>query len=63
MAEYGITYPVLLGNARIARLFNDLETIPQTFFLDREGRVVDSYEGLRGEPALDKAVQTLLSEQ
>ena len=62
LAEHGVTYPVLLGNARLARQFGGLDTLPHTVFLDRRGRVVANHSAVLGPKQLRKIVDILLAD-
>ncbi|MFZ1729660.1 MAG: TlpA disulfide reductase family protein [Bacteroidota bacterium] len=55
-----IQYPVLLGDAEIARDYGNIRSIPTTFIIDRKGKVVDSHVGAMTEEALVKAFEKLL---
>lgn len=61
LIEHGVTYPVLLGNAAVARSYGGLKSLPQTLFLDREGRIVASHGSLLKEADLRKLVESLLA--
>ena len=62
LAECGVQYPVLLGNARVARLYGGLKALPRTLFLDRSGRIVATHDAMLPEAHLRKVVESLLSE-
>ncbi len=62
VAQYEVNYPVLLGNAEVARDYGGLEVLPQTLFLDRRGRVVAKHNAILSPEHLHKIVRTLLSE-
>lgn len=62
LAERRIDYPVLLGNAAVARLYGGLKVLPHTLFLDREGCVVADYGAVLKEAQLRKILETLLAE-
>ena len=63
LAEYDVDYPVLLGNAKVARLYGGLETLPKTLFLDRKGRIVAVHEAILSKAHLRKIVELLLAEK
>jgi thiol-disulfide isomerase/thioredoxin len=63
LAEYDVDYPVLLGNAKVARLYGGLETLPKTLFLDRKGRIVAVHEAILSKAHLRKIVALLLAEK
>lgn len=63
LAQYSVKYPVLLGNARVARLYGGLDVLPRTLFLDRAGEVVAEHNAILGKDSLRKVVETLLAER
>ncbi|GAB4544098.1 MAG: hypothetical protein OHK0023_00340 [Anaerolineae bacterium] len=48
-----------LGSRSLVRRFQ-VEFIPYTVLLDKEGRIIEILEGLRSEAELDRAIQRLL---
>lgn len=54
--EYGITYPVLLDNSGVFRLY-EITGIPASFIINKEGRIVKRHLG-----APDNIMQELTSE-
>lgn len=59
---FEVDYPVLLGNAAVARQYSGLKTLPRTLFLDRDGRIVASHDAALSEAHLRKIAETLLAE-
>jgi len=56
----GLNYPVLIGNAEIAQAYGGVQSIPTTFLIDREGKIVTSAVGLRPKETWEQAIQGLL---
>ena len=56
----GITYPVALGNSKTARAFGGVFGIPQSFLVDRQGRIVKSYMGLVEPETIERDLAALL---
>ncbi len=44
--EMGVNYPVLLGTDKVSLAYGDVEYLPTTFYLDRQGRIVSKAAGL-----------------
>lgn len=60
---YRLPYPVLVGADRFAEPglpFAPIHTLPTTFVLSRDGRVVALWEGVLPRPALDAVVAAAL---
>lgn len=59
-ARIPIAYPVLIGSAEIAWRYN-VQTIPQTYIIDRNGKIVNSYVGMVSASALQAALEKALN--
>ena len=58
--EYGITYPLALGNQSVTRSYGGIRGIPTSFLVDREGKIVQKWVGMVNEQTLSSAVKALL---
>lgn len=58
--QHKINYPVVLGGADIAKAYGNVRSIPTTFIIDRDGKVVDSHVGAMSEDQLVKSFEKLL---
>ncbi len=56
----GITYPVLFGNADLARAYGGFRGIPTTFLFSRDGKLYRKYEGMRPREIFEKDILALL---
>ena len=45
MAEYNINYPIVKGDENVVYSFGGIQSIPTTFVLDREGKVIEKFQG------------------
>lgn len=45
--EYKINYPILIGNAQVAKDYGGITGIPTSFVLDRSGKIYKKYIGYR----------------
>jgi len=59
-AGQGINYPILVGNAAIARVYGGISGIPTTFVIDRNGKIVRRYEGYRPPAVFEKDAAAFL---
>jgi cytochrome c biogenesis protein CcmG/thiol:disulfide interchange protein DsbE len=55
-----VNYPILKGTEQVATLYGGLEGLPTTFFLDRDGKVVDQAFGLESESLMEDAIKKSL---
>ncbi|HEY6271442.1 MAG TPA: TlpA disulfide reductase family protein [Terriglobales bacterium] len=58
--KMGVNYPVLVGTDKVADLYGGIEGLPTTFFLDREGKVVDRVLGLEDESLIEASIKKSL---
>jgi cytochrome c biogenesis protein CcmG, thiol:disulfide interchange protein DsbE len=58
--EHGITYPIALASQQVVRDYGGINRLPESFLLDREGRVRHRVIGYFAEPALRAAVDKML---
>lgn len=58
--EYGINYPVVYSNNSVVQQYGGIRSIPTSFIIDREGKIVASYVGLYPESTYEKHIKELL---
>lgn len=57
--KQGINYQLVLGNDDVAKLYN-VEALPTTYIINREGRIVRSHVGLASKSAFEADIKPLL---
>jgi len=62
MEEMHITYPILMGNKRVAYLYGDVESLPLAFFVDRDRRVAAIHLGPASRNEFEKTIKILLDD-
>ncbi len=55
-----ITYPIVVGDASVARQWGRIQYIPTTFIVDKEGYIATSHTGLMSRAALVNSIAPLL---
>lgn len=60
VAERKINYQIVLGDDKTSDQYGDVEALPTTFMIDREGRIASVHVGLVGKDEFDNAIQKLL---
>ena len=60
IAERGVRYPILIGNSSVADLYGGVRFMPQSFFIDRDGKIVKISLGLAGKHDLEEALKSLM---
>ncbi len=59
--DMGVNYPVLLGKEAVGDLYGGVPALPQTFFISRDGKIVDKIIGLKGRSEIEDAVKKALN--
>ena len=62
LADHHITYPVAMASAPVVQAFGNVNLLPTSFLIDRQGRVRNQVQGVFTAIALDQAVKHLLDE-
>ncbi len=44
--DYGINYPILIGDPNVTQQYGGINSIPTSFVIDKEGYIVSYYQGL-----------------
>jgi len=58
--EYGINYPVVIGNDSVTQDYGGIRAIPTTFIIDKKGDIREKYIGYQSRATFEKAVKNLL---
>jgi peroxiredoxin len=58
--ERGVKYQVLLGDSATADAYGGVRFMPQTFFIDSDGKITKATTGLTGQKDLENGVKALL---
>ena len=61
--EMGMNYPVLLGKEAVGDAYGGVPALPETFFIGRDGKIVDRIIGLKGRSDIEDAIKKALSTQ
>lgn len=58
--DFGITYPILIGNEEIMKQFGGVQALPTSFLIGRDGRIREKLQGLYPEEQLEGMVAAAL---
>lgn len=61
VAEHDITYPILLADRGVVQDYGGVRALPESFLVDRDGRIRHRVIGYFAEPALRSAVGRMLA--
>lgn len=59
--EYGINYPILIGNEDVMKQYGGVQALPTSFLIGRDGRIRQKLQGLYPEDHLDGLVAAELA--
>ena len=57
---YGVNYSIFLDGQTIAAHYGGIQYLPQTFFLDRTGKIVNVTRGIQDKETLEEDIQRIL---
>jgi cytochrome c biogenesis protein CcmG/thiol:disulfide interchange protein DsbE len=60
VSQLGLTYPVLEGNDAVSKAYGNVELVPLTFIIDRQGNIVHKILGARSKAEFEKLIKPLL---
>jgi peroxiredoxin len=58
--QMGLTYPVLVGNDKVSKAYGNVEIVPTTIIIDRQGNIDKKILGTRTKEQFIKLIQPLL---
>jgi peroxiredoxin len=58
--RYGVKYPILMCNHKAAQAYGGLAELPESFFIDRHGRVVTEMTGADSKAAIEADIRKAL---
>jgi thiol-disulfide isomerase/thioredoxin len=57
----GVNYPVLIGKEAVGDAYGGVPALPESFFIGRDGKIVDKIIGLRGKGDIEDAIRKALN--
>ncbi len=59
--DMGVTYPILMGKERVGEEYGGVQFLPTTFYIDRNGKVVDRVFGLVSRREIEENIKKALA--
>jgi thiol-disulfide isomerase/thioredoxin len=56
----GVNYPILIGKESVGDVYGGVQFLPETFFIDRDGKVLDRIFGLKGRGEIEDDIKKIL---
>ncbi len=60
--DLGVNYPILVGKESVGDAYGGLPFLPATFYIGRDGKVVDKVFGLKGRGEIEEDIKRVLAE-
>jgi thiol-disulfide isomerase/thioredoxin len=61
--DMGMNYPVLIGKDSVGDEYGGVPALPESFFIGRDGKIVDRIIGLRGREDIEDSIKKALNTQ
>ena len=61
--EMGMNYPVLIGKEAVGDEYGGIPVMPESFYIGRDGMIVDKIFGLKGKGEVEEAIKKALKTQ
>ncbi len=61
--DMGVNYPVLLGKEAVGDEYGGVPALPESFFIGRDGKIVDKIIGLKGKGEIEDSIKKALETQ
>ncbi len=58
--KFNISYPVVLGNEHVAEQYGNIDAIPTTFIIDKNGKIVNRHIGYLKKEDFEKEIKSYL---
>jgi ribosomal protein L12E/L44/L45/RPP1/RPP2 len=60
-SEMGVNYPILLGTDQVSDDYGNVQYLPTSFYISRDGTIVDKMTGLLDRKDIEEAVKKTLN--
>ena len=61
-SKMGVNYPILIGKEAVGDAYGGVQFLPATFYIGRDGKVVDKVFGLKGRGEIEENIKKALAE-
>jgi thiol-disulfide isomerase/thioredoxin len=58
--DMGVNYPILIGKESVGQAYGGVPALPESFFISRDGKIVDKIIGLEGKADIEEAIKKTL---
>jgi hypothetical protein len=60
--DLGVNYPILVGEETVGNAFGGVQFLPSTFYIGRDGKVVDKVFGLKKRNEIEEDIKRALAQ-
>ena len=60
--DLGVNYPILVGKDAVGDAYGGVQFLPETFYIGRDGNVVDRVFGLKGKGEIEDDIKKALAQ-
>ena len=60
--EHGLSYQIIISNEQLEQAFGNILALPTSFLVDEQGKVVQSFIGMRSKEAFLEAIEPYLKQ-
>jgi thiol-disulfide isomerase/thioredoxin len=57
-----VNYPILIGKESVGDAYGGVQFLPETFYIDRNGKVIDKAFGLKGRGEIEDDIKKILAQ-
>ncbi|HEX3740439.1 MAG TPA: TlpA disulfide reductase family protein [Terriglobales bacterium] len=61
--KLGVNYPILVGKEEVGAEYGGIDYLPSTFYIGRDGKVIDHVFGLASRSEIESNIEKALSQQ
>ena len=61
--KMGVNYPIVIGKETVGDQYGGLPYLPSTFYIDRDGKVIERVFGLRSRSEIESNIQKAMGSQ
>ncbi len=59
--EMGVNYPILVGKEAVGQSYGGIPFMPETFYINRSGKIVDNAFGLKGKSEIEASMKKIIA--
>ena len=59
--DMGVNYPVLIGKESVGDAYGGVQFLPENFYINRNGKIVDRAFGLKGRSEIEDEIKRILA--